>query len=76
MILRNGIDITDQIAASAKAKGDAQRLRHNDYEIARVHLLKARLYLDGIERPWCEDCIYLAIKTIEQAEAILQQPSN
>lgn len=76
MILRSGIDISDQIAALARTKGDAQRLRHNDYEIARIHLLRARLYLDGIERPWCEDCIYLAIKTIEQAEAILQQSSN
>jgi hypothetical protein len=72
MIIRNGIDVTDEIYAVANIKARQERERA-PWKGALAYLIKARAELNGCPTPWCNDCIYDGIVKIDEVIALLSQ---
>jgi len=73
MIVKNGEDVTDQVMSRVAVLQDQERKRTNDYEAASVYLIKAKIELDNLPRPWQNDCIYRSIQAIDAIMADLRR---
>ena len=71
MIVRNGVDVTQEVFAEVEAHRRASPL---DADEAISNLLAARSALDNQPRPWLFDCIYDSIQKIDAIIEELRDP--
>jgi hypothetical protein len=75
-IMRDGVDVTDEIMTGAKRNGKRQRqieMRVGGHWFsAIVYLIKAKAALYDTPAPWCDDCIYDSIEKIDAIIADLK----
>lgn len=69
MIIRNGVDVTDEVFRQVAERQQNNPLKADE---AIVHLIKARNSLNELPRPWLFDCIY---DSIQQIDAIIEKLS-
>lgn len=75
MIVKEGHDVTEQVFARVAVQQEGERLRTNMFRNAAIYLIKAKMELDNLPRPWQNDCIYRSVQAIEAIMADLRGTS-
>jgi hypothetical protein len=66
MIVRDGVDVTDELMTNARCHAIEEKRSTGDFLAVRRHLWAAKDALTNQPRPWMNDCVYDSIIAIDK----------